>query len=194
MLLNYVIGSMFSGKSTSCINRVLSSTRNHKIIVSPSLKGRGWLSRNHKLEDLPKDVKIFNTLDKKCLKTLSKLDDSIIFIDEVQFMNKFYLKKLFSKHELDPKKFDILVAGLEVGQHGVNFDLYHYLVDIFQDKVMNLYAPCAMCTSKKGLVAVRKWLHASHITDEYSVLCNKCFNKFFTYGRTDLPVPSPNEL
>jgi thymidine kinase len=191
-LLNYYCGSMYAGKSTAAVQDALDARGyTHKVIASLSLASRGYLSRNHLAADLPSGLTILSQLD-DLLPTLQRLLASqstiLCVLDEVQFTPTSILQPLLQlaqSHHLD-----LIVAGLAVGQHAQPFDNHPLLLQYFGDRVQFLYADCALC-SKPGLVAVRKWLTADHITDEYSLMCSSCFDKFFSYGRTQIAIPNP---
>ncbi|NIZ47674.1 hypothetical protein PVA44_07100 (plasmid) [Entomospira nematocerorum] len=193
-LLHYYMGSMYAGKSTSAVQALLAATTyEQRIISSPSWQSRGYLSRNHSKDDIPKDIHIVANLQELSAYDLYMPIKTLLVIDEVQFCPDTDLDPILNlAQQLD--HLDLIVSGLQVGQHAQPFHNGRKLLDLFEDRVTRLYAPCAICDSDKGLVAIRKWLINDHIRDEYSLLCQDCFDKFFHYGRIGLPIPDPTHV
>jgi thymidine kinase len=190
-LLHYYQGSMYAGKSTKAVQHLFDAKEyDQRIIVSPSWFSRGFLSRNHPKECIDPSITLLEHLDALSPKYLNTQQKSLIVVDEVQFcppdalLNLLELCASSSQH-------DLIVAGLQVGQHGQPFSNNALLERFFAQQTTRLYATCALCAQPKGLVAVRKWLLDDYIKDEYSLMCKCCFDKFFAYGRGNIAIPDP---
>lgn len=194
MLLHYYLGSMYAGKSTHAVNALIQSGEyQKKIIASPSSSSRGYLSRNHNNNDLPSSIEIFANLNDISIEHLQAHGKTLLVIDEVQFCEDDHFWQIIHLANKSDQ-LDLIVAGLQVGQHAQPFPNNEQLLSLFNDKITRIYAPCAICADPNGLVAVRKWLINDHIRDEYSLMCKECFGKFFNYARGDQPLPNPAKL
>lgn len=190
-LMHYYQGSMYAGKSTHAVNALLQATDyDQRIMVSPSWHTRGYLSRNHHNTQIPANITILANLSELETADLTPNLHTLLVVDEIQFCPIQPLQRLLEMAK-DSLSLDLIVAGLQVGQHGQPFTNDTLLKAYFKENITLLHAPCALCESKEGLVAIRKWLIDDYICDEYSLLCKHCFDKFFAYGRSTLAIPDP---
>lgn len=190
-LIHYYQGSMYAGKSTHAVNTLLQAVDyDRRIMISPSWHTRGYLSRNHHNTQIPSSITILAGLADLDVASITPHHRTLLVVDEIQFCPIQPLQQLLTMAK-DSSYVDLIVAGLQVGQHGTPFANNTLLKQYFQEKITLLHAPCALCESAEGLVAIRKWLIDDYICDEYSLMCKNCFDKFFAYGRSDLAIPDP---
>lgn len=178
-IIKYFLGGMYTKKSSSAIDFLLRSSYEQKIIVAPNAYKRGFVSREHNLQDLPTDITIVSHLQ-ELSQDLSQqhIPKTLLMIDEVQFMNDlhFWLLLYYVQHT---QTIDVILAGLNYNQYGEPFDNHDRLIKmIAPSSIHHLYIPCATCDSNLGEISIRKWQTEDRITDDYAVLCQHCFPKF----------------
>lgn len=180
--LRYFIGSMYTGKSSSATNLLLSSPHPHRYILSPTAAARGFVSRLHKLADLPSSITLVSQLEDLPLSSLPSTTEeaTLLFMDEVQFIDHPLFWQILESAKEHPY-LDIILAGLNYDQHAIPFANAKRLTSLFTKEYQeHLYVSCATCSSDLGEVSIRKWLTQNRITDDYAVLCMSCFKAFFT--------------
>jgi thymidine kinase len=177
-LLRYISGAMYAGKSSRALQLLMAEKHVHKIIVCPTAKQRGFISRKVPLSDLPPEAQVLAQITDIDLDNLP-VGRSVIFVDEVQFMDDEAFWQLITKAKSSPT-IDLILAGIHYDQHGKLFANYQQIKSLFTDNQLeSLYATCATCSSPDGVISVRKWKSPSRFTDEYAVLCYDCFQQFF---------------
>jgi thymidine kinase len=182
-----LFGTMYGGKSTAGVERLLASDADVKVIVSSSVDSRGIVSRNHKKDDLPKDTKFLDivTVADYLIDILQHDGKSLfVFVDEVHLFDHKQLDWLKDTMDLAGEgKLELVMAGLTTDQHGVDFPVAELISDYEGNgniSVEFFNAPCFVC-GKDGNSQVRKWYTEDRITDDYVVVCKEHHKAFLAY-------------
>ncbi len=190
MILVYYVGTMYAGKSAASLEVLYERLGyDHKLIVSGSLESRGFLSRkkeiSHKAMDMAtvvSSIKEIHNYD------LSK--KTLVFIDEVQFLDTPCFWELFELANAPHSTLDLILAGMKNCQYVMPFPMYNRLSSLLDPhKIVELFSKCATCGDEKGTTAIRKQFGESRITDCYSVMCTRCATNFIEYNNEYDQVP-----
>ncbi|NIZ47675.1 hypothetical protein PVA44_07105 (plasmid) [Entomospira nematocerorum] len=177
--IKYYLGSMYAGKSSSAVDLLLAGVYDQKFIVTPTSKVRGFVSRIHASNTLPKNIQILEKAADLPANIFEGPWRTLVFIDEVQFIDDQHFWHLLARAK-NAAYVDIILAGLNYDQYGHNFDNHAQLENLFTNtQIHRLYVPCATCSSAHGEISIRKWKSNDRILDEYAVLCKTCFDSFF---------------
>ncbi|NIZ19946.1 hypothetical protein [Entomospira culicis] len=179
-IIRYFLGGMYAGKSSYALDVLLSSSAVQKIVIAPTARKRGFVSRNHPISSLPKDLYLFESVSTLPPALLAKNLPTIIMIDEVQFIEEETFYTLLERAKEHPT-LHIILAGLSYDQHGEPFANQEKILRFVpQSAIRHLTIHCATCPSDKGEISIRKWISDDRIVDDYAVLCRTCFDKFYT--------------
>jgi thymidine kinase len=179
-LIKYITGPMYAGKSSLAYQMLQKSHHLHKIIVSPTARLRGYVSRNHNLASLDLGVILLEDTSAIAYDWLQSAGgNAFIMVDESHFMDDQSFWQLLSKAK-NTLSIDIVLAGVHYDQHGEPFSNYQAIKNLFTDDLcLSLTSTCATCSSPDGIISIRKWRHLERKSDDYAVLCRSCFDNFY---------------
>lgn len=167
-MINLILGTMRSGKSTSLINEYikLQSANKKAIIIKHNIDNRKYFARNiglnieYKTQEFLFDNSIY--------------EYEYILIDETQFFTDKEIDKII---ELSVTK-NIFCYGLNskaIDKNG-KILMWNSIVKLmpYAEKIEKLNAYCEHC-KKTAIIQIRN--SAEQIGDNYTLLCLECYNK-----------------
>ena len=143
--LETIVGSMFAGKTSELLKRILWAEHQGKkiLVIKPRIDNRYTekaISTHNDLSHTCYPMKSWTELKNNF--SLSKKNYDTIFLDEVQFMNTNETIK--SVEEFLNHGMDVICAGLDQDSRGKPWETSSMLLGL-ADKITKIYGFCNIC-------------------------------------------------
>lgn len=163
--MKIILGTMKSGKSTTLINEMIKAHNNNNkyIFIRQNKDTRNFIARGINVE-----IEKYNFQNENYL--FNDLENHIIFIDEIQFLDKKILDRIL-KLSIKNK---IIMAGL-IGYADTNkiWESVAYILPYCKE-IIKLNAYCEHCGKHNAVI--QHFLGGDKISDNYAVYCLECFH------------------
>ncbi|ULO04594.1 hypothetical protein [Campylobacter sp. RM12651] len=164
--MKIILGTMKSGKSTILINEMINAfnSGNKYVFIRQSKDKRDFIARDINIE-----IKKYNFKSEKYL--FNDLKNHIIFIDEIQFLNKNILDRII---ELSINNKIIMAGLLSYTDTNKIWESVAYILPYCRE-IQKLNAYCEKCG--KHNATIQHFQGGNKISDNYTVYCLECYNK-----------------
>lgn len=164
--MKIILGTMKSGKSTILINEMIKShnNKNNYVFIRQKKDTRDFIARDVNIE-----IKKYNFQNESFL--FNDLENYLILIDELQFLNKNVLDRIL---KLSIKNKIIMAGLLSYADTNKIWESVAYILPYCKE-IQKLNAYCENCGKHNAII--QHFKGGDKISDNYAVYCLECYNE-----------------